>query len=217
MDYTFHELPDMDGNGKRKVYPRAHRNSRIGSEVVFSIMASGGSFGAGAIEGMIDTMTEAMDLYLTLGHSVKIKGLGTFSLALGMQGDEEAEEVKKKGERYNTGDVYIKGINFLPDARWMERLRKGVPLYKVGDVKTLTKIKSTREERLKMALEHFETSPVLRIMDYMILTGLRRTAARDELHSFANDPSSGITTCGHGAHMRFVKSIAGSSTKETEQ
>lgn len=38
MDYTFHELPDMDGNGKRKVYPRAHRNSRIGSEVVFSIM-----------------------------------------------------------------------------------------------------------------------------------------------------------------------------------
>ncbi len=206
MEYTFHEMPDMAGTGKRKVYPKPFHCTRVENDLVMKEVASRTAYAAGAIEALIGTLAESLDSFLSLGHSVKVDGLGTFEIALGMEDGKEAEEVKAEGERYDTYGVYIKGINFRPDPRWLERLRKKVELTKVGAVKQLHKVKSTPEERLQKALEYLNKYHFLRIDIYMFLTGLRRTAARDELHRFAADPNSGITTSGKGSQLVFVKS-----------
>lgn len=205
MEYTFYEMPDVHNTGKRKVYPKPFHSGRLETDFFMKEVAERTAYAAGAIEALVSTMTETMDSYLKLGHSVKVEGLGTFSIALGMKNREEAEEVKEKGERYDTNGVYIKGINFLPDPRWMERLRKTTELNKVGDVQKLHAVKSTREERLQMALDYLDKHHFMRIQDYAILTELRRTAAREELHLFANDPASGIKRIGRGNQMMFVK------------
>ncbi|MBR0046760.1 MAG: hypothetical protein IJP75_07775 [Bacteroidaceae bacterium] len=205
MEYTFQEMPDVHGTGKRKVYPKPFHCGRIETDFFMKDVAGKTAFAAGAIEALVNTMTESMDIYLKLGHSVKVEGLGTFNIALGMKNREEAEEVKEQGERYDTNGVYIKGINFLPDPRWLERLRKTTELNKVGDVKKLHKVKSTREERLQIARNYVDEHVMLRIQDYVYLTGICRTAARDELHSFANDPTSGIRKMGRGNQLVFVK------------
>lgn len=205
MEYTFQEMPDVHGTGKRKVYPKPFHCGRVETDFFMKDVAGRTAYAAGAIEALVSTMTEAMDSYLKLGHSVKVEGLGTFTIALGMKDREEAEEVKEQGERYDTNGVYIKGINFLPDPRWLERLRKTTELNKVGEVKKLHTVKTTREERLRMALDYLDSHPLLRIRDYIYLTGLRRTAARDELHHFANDPASGIGKVGQGNQLMFVR------------
>ena len=56
-----------------------------------------------------------------------------------------------------------------------------------------------------MALDYPDEHHFMRIQDYAILTELRRTAAREELHLFANDPASGIKRIGRGNQMMFVK------------
>ena len=208
MEYTFQEMPDVHNTGKRKVYPKPFHCQRIDSSFFMKDVAGQTAYAAGAIEALVGTITEAMDIYLKLGHSVKVDGLGTFSIALGMKGREEAEEVKEKGERYDTNGVYIKSINFLPDPRWMERLRKTTELNKVGDVKKLHQVRTTREERLQMALDYLNKYPMMRIGDYAFIANLSRTAAREELHSFADDPTSGIRKTGRGNHLVFVKKVS---------
>lgn len=205
MEYILKELPDMNKRGQRKVYPKPFHCSRIDSDFFMKDVASRTAFAPGAIEALVNTITETMNSYLKLGHSVKVDGLGTFDISLGMKDRTEAEEVKEKGERYDTQGVYIKSINFLPDQRWLESLRRGADLTKVGGVKTINKVKTTREERLRIALDHLRTSPMLRIADYAFLTSQTRSAAREELHSFANDPESGIGRMGRGNHLVFVK------------
>lgn len=205
MEYTFYEMPDVHGTGKRKVYPKPFHSGRLDTDFFMKEVAERTAHAAGAIEALVGTMVETMDSYLELGHSVKVDGLGTFSIALGMKDREEAEEVKENGERYDTEGVYIKGINFLPDPRWLERLRHKTDLRKVGAVQKLHTVKSSREERLRMAHEYLDEHVMLRIRDYISLTGLRRTAARDELHSFADDPASGIRKMGRGNQLVFVK------------
>jgi predicted histone-like DNA-binding protein len=207
MEYTFQEMPDVHGTGKRKVYPKPFHCGRVATDFFMKDVAGQTAYAAGAIEALGSTMTEAMNIYLKLGHSVKVEGLGTFSIALGMKGREEAEEVKEKGERYDTNGVYIRSINFLPDPRWVERLRRTTELNKVGDVKKLHKVKSTREERLRMALDYLEGQPMIRIGDYAFITGLSWPAARKELHSFADDPTSGIRKTGRGNQLVFVKRV----------
>lgn len=208
MEYTFQEMPDVHGTGKRKVYPKPFHSGRVATDFFMKDVASKTAYAAGAIEALVGTMTETMDIYLKLGHSVKVEGLGTFTIALGMKDRDEAEEVKEKGERYDTNGVYIKGINFLPDQRWVERLRRTTELNKVGEVKKLRKVKSTCEERLQMVLDYLEEHPMIRIGDYAFITGLSQSSAREELHRFADDPTSGIRRMGRGNQLVFVKRMS---------
>ena len=205
MEYTFQEMPDVHKTGERKVFPKVTHCSRIPNDFLMTHLAERTSYGTGTIEGVINELTEELDFYLTNGHSVKVDGLGTFNLSLGMKNSEEAETVKERGERYDTYGVYIKTINFIPDQRWLYRLRRMTTLYKVGEVKELYHNKTTLEERRQMVLRYLEEHPYIRVKDYVYLAYVPHSRAAKELKQFSQDPEGGIRSSGSGSHKVYVK------------
>lgn len=197
-------MPDVHGTGERKVYPKAVHCSQISYKYFVEKMARRG-FTKGLIDGVLGELVKEMEMYLGNGHSVKIDGLGTFNIALGMKNQEKAEVVKEKGERYDTKNVYIKTVQFLPDADWMRKLRKTIELNKVGAVKTLKPERNTLEERHQIALKYLEKNSYMRVMHYMMLTGANHNAACKELRAFSQDPTSGIMRAGRGNQLIYLK------------
>lgn len=205
MEYTFQEMPDVHGKGERKVFPKATHCSQISNDFFVAGLSHRTSYGKGTIEGVVQELTEELDSYLTLGHSVKVDGLGTFNISLGMKEGHETEEVKEGDERYDTYGVYIKTINFIPDQRWLHRLRRSTELHKVGEVKKLHQRETTLEERRLWVLNYLEEHPYMRVRDYIYGTQTPRSTALRELHKFVADPDSGIKVSGFGSHKVFVK------------
>lgn len=205
MEYTFREMPDVHGSGERKIYPKATHCSQISNNFFMKGLSTRTAYGKGLIEGIVQELTTEMDSYLRLGHSVKVDGLGTFNVSLGMKEGHETEEVKEDGERYDTNGVYIKTINFIPDRQWLERLRTTADLHKVGEVKKLHPRKTTLEERRQWALRYLEEHPYMQVGDYAFGTHTPRSTALRELHKFVEDPDSGIASSGTRSHMVFVR------------
>jgi hypothetical protein len=63
----------------------------------------------------------------------------------------------------------------------------------------------TKEERLQKALEYLEENKVLKVNQYMELTGLAHTTAANELRAFSRDGSSGIISVGRRPAVVYVK------------
>ena len=69
-----------------------------------------------------------------------------------------------------------------------------------------------RISRNGSAIDRGEIEGILiRIADYMQLTGLSRTTATLELKSFRQDPTSGITFVGRGSNKVYVKTCVTST------
>ena len=207
MEYTFQEMPDLRGTGERKVFPKATHCSQISNDFLMKGLSERISYGKGTIEGMVQELADELDQYLILGHSVKVDGLGTFNVSLGMKEGHETEEVKEEGGRYDTYGVYVKTINFIPDQQWLQRLRRKADLHKVGTVKKLQERTTTQEERRQWAVQFLEEHPFMRVRDYIYGTQTPRSTALRELHHMVEDPTSGIARSGSGSHMVFVKRV----------
>lgn len=62
-----------------------------------------------------------------------------------------------------------------------------------------------KEERLQKALDYLEKNNVLKVSQYMELTGQAHTTAACELRAFSRDASSGIVKVGRGPATVYVK------------
>ncbi|MBQ0047620.1 MAG: hypothetical protein KBT33_08955 [Prevotellaceae bacterium] len=203
MEYTFVEMPDVHKNGKRVVYPRQTHCQRISYETFLKECAQYG-VNHPTMVGAMDCFVRAMYSFISNGHSVKIDGVGTFDIKLGMAEGVETQTVKEKGELYDTRSVQVQGINFIPDKKWIKNLQQSITLVKADGIKELKNVKTTKEERLAIAKEYLAENKFMKIETYQYLTGLSRSAAYRELVSFRKDSNSGITTSGDGAHKVYV-------------
>ena len=73
------------------------------------------------------------------------------------------------------------------------------------DVARVHRSPYSKEERLRMALDYLEEYKVLKVRQYMELTGLAHTPAACELRAFSMDVSSGIVSVGRRPAVVYVK------------
>ena len=192
MQYKFRELPDLTGEGKRKVYPQADHYPVISTDELVKEIANLTGFNAGTTRGVIEGLVDRLTSYIEIGHSVKVDGLGVFYVSLGMKDGVKAEEIKSGDDRYNTGDVTIKKVTFSADRDWVRDLKKRIVLEKVGGVSEIAEVKTSAEERLSMLKEYLKEHAYIRVPAYAQLTGRSRSVASIELRKFSEDASTGI-------------------------
>ncbi|MBQ0021696.1 MAG: hypothetical protein KBT29_00470 [Prevotellaceae bacterium] len=203
MQYEIKEMPDLQKTGKRKVIAKAVNHRQIDFETFLNMWAKDSSFDKGLLRSVLDEFRQQLQFYMALGHSVKVDGLFVSSIALSNKNG--AEELKEEGVRYDTNGVYIKGVNFLTDAKWLNSMRREVHLEKVGKVRKLRNVTTTEEERLQMALEYMrEHHGMIRIPRYVALTGISHTNACKELRKFSRMPESGMMSMGRGSSLVYV-------------
>jgi hypothetical protein len=146
------------------------------------------------------------------GHSIKIDGLGVFSLSLGFDTDTPSEQEYAKGEKKakNPKEKYrhvcIKSINFKPDPQLLKAMNEQAEFTRLEKVvKTPRKNPYTREERLAIAKEIIEQKGVMTFTEYVNATGLCRSSASADLKQLTADPQSGIAEQGSRSYKVWVK------------
>lgn len=206
MHYTFREMPDLNGTGKRRMYPKVCFHKQMEEADFYRLMESTCSVKKGVVEAVLQGLIATIQEGFRSENSVKVPGLGVFFPALAMRKGAEVQYLQKKGVRYDTQDVEIKTVNFLADRKWVKAMRKNLQLTKEdAEVKTLKKEKYTEEERYQMAMQFLEGRPFMTVKDYVTLTQLGRTKAGKELKAFAEDPEKGIRRWGRGTRIVYVK------------
>lgn len=159
-----------------------------------------------------------MKSWMPLGHSIKIDGLGVFSLTLGFDTSTPSEaEAAKKQRNGNADDeqktkyrhVCIKGIRFKPDPQLLKQMNKEATFERTEtDIVVPSKPNASREERIRKALAIIDKQGYMTLSDYAIATSQSRSAASRDLIQLANDPTSGITTRGSHSHKVWIRRLS---------
>lgn len=204
--YKLQELPDMQGEGKRKVYPKMVINRTLNLEDLTEKMKSHHrAFSPSTIEAVVMDLEDMMVEVLSMGYNVKLDGIGTFSLSLGFE-DEKPTEMQKEGDKMLYRKVGVKNVNFKVDPEMLLQLRKETDLEReMSGVKVIKKNLFSKEERIARALQVIERDGYITLTDYAHINNLSRTAASAELREITSDANSPIDWRGNGSHKVWIK------------
>ena len=204
-NYILKEMPDLQKKGKRKVYPKMETyTQKTLDDLAKYIQEMGSPYNPSIIKSVVDILADAAVAWLSNGHTVKIDGLGTFSISLGFD-DKKGNELKDNSDKMGYRHVKVKSLNFRPDEEIMRKLRVETELSRAeGDVVQVTKERYTKEERLVRAINHIEQHGFITLTEYANMNGLSRTVASRELKAFTNDPFCLIKVKGVAPHKTWV-------------
>lgn len=204
--YKLQELPDMQGEGKRKVYPKMVINRTLNLEDLTEKMKSHHrAFSPSTIEAVVMDLEDMMVEVLSMGYNVKLDGIGTFSLSLGFE-DEKPTEMQEEGDKMLYRKVGVKNVNFKVDPEMLLQLRKETDLEReMSGVKVIKKNLFSKEERIARALQVIERDGYITLTDYAHINNLSRTAASAELKEITSDANSPIDWRGNGSHKVWIK------------
>ena len=204
LKYVLQEMPDMH-NGQQRIYPKILIYNQIGNEKIVERFQDYGMM-PGPVNGVLKTLPDILRRYLTEGHTVKVDGLGTFSLSLEFE-DDKPSEITEEGTEEDYRHVRVKSINFRPDVAFMQSIQQEADCVREEtSVRRAMKAKYTPQERLQRALDHLKTNSSITLNEYANMNCLSRTAASQELKRLAEDPASGINASGAAPHKVWVKS-----------
>ena len=208
--YVIQELPEGMGNGRSALYPKMQNYTMFDYEQVLDTIHSySPAFSKAVIRGVLDGLSLAMQNILTNGHSMKIDGLGVFSLALGFCDDkgkdEPTKEELKRKDKYRR--VCAKGIKFKVDADLIKEINRHTDFERSqpGVVKS-KKVVLSLEERKQRALQLIVQNGYITLNDYACANDVSRSVASRDLKRFTSDPTSGIREKGDHSHKVWVAS-----------
>ena len=211
-NYVLRELPEELADGKKVIFPKMQTYSMHDYETVIKHMRDyAGNFSEGLIRGVFDALTSVMESWMPMGHTIKIDGLGVFSLSLGFDTSAPSEKdiANENGSEANPKTKYrhvcIKGINFKPDPELLQKMNRQATFDRMDpDVVAPRKTKFSREERLEKAKAIIAQHGYMTLTDYSIATGQSRTVASQDLRQIVADSTSGITTRGSHSHKVWI-------------
>jgi hypothetical protein len=215
-NYYLQKLPEGMREGEKVVYPRMQTYSLHDFETVLKHMHTyAANISEGTMRAVLEALTETMKSWMPLGHSIKIDGLGVFSLTLGFDTSTPSEKAiaNQKGqddEREDPKTKYrhscIKGINFKPDTELLADMNRETTFDKVeADVVVPRKGMLSRDERVAKAKAVIDENGFMTLSDYVQATGLSRTSASLDLKKLVADPTSGIMSRGSHSHKVWIK------------
>jgi predicted histone-like DNA-binding protein len=215
-NYILKELPGEMTEGKTVIYPKMKRFSMFGYEMVIQHMCTFSRIlNEGIIRSVFSALTDEMVTSMPIGHTVKIDGLGVFSLSLGFDTSTASEEDMALSQKiFDDYDpkleyrhVCIKGINFRPDPDLLRRMNEKATFKNDGvEFVPLRKSRYSREERLAKAKEIIDKQGFMTLSDYAEATGLSLSGASRDLRQLMADGNSGIVIMGDHTHKIWVRS-----------
>ncbi len=199
IKYELRELNFSKGK-KRKIYPKAKvYNMLDNARMAEMIKEYSHAFTTSVIDGVLGTLPQALTSALSEGHTIKVNGLGVFSLSLDFD-DDKPNELTDNKKDMSYRNIRIKTVNFKPDKAFMERLRKATKFEREDQSIVATHLKYTFQERARRARKFLETHHILTLTEYTNINGISPAGASRDLKRICADPDSGITPVGAASH-----------------
>jgi len=207
VNYILQELSGSMGNGEKRTYPKLQTYSQLGDERTITEMTNGGCVAKGQVRAVFDALNGTLLRFLSEGHSVRVAGIGTFSLSLEFAdkktGGNHGETLSGNGDNYR--HVCVKDLNFKPDPELLRQLKEQTECCRVEQA--LHRVEPspyTFEERARRACDFIARHGSLHLDDYARINGVCRTKASEELKKLSSSSGSGIAALGRGSHRIWV-------------
>ncbi len=197
--YIKQEMNDLDDSGKQRVYYRMEKQGSLGGrDFIRKVAYTGSGLSEGDVMHVLATVAKELAYYMGQGYTVGIDGIGTFRPTIGLVEDKAMDDLDSEKTKRNARSLMVDGVNFRASRELIRETVRHCTLEK-GGTNRLHRSPYTREERLELVRTYLGEHHVLRIADYMDLTGLGRTRATLELQEFRRSPGNGITCRGRGS------------------
>ena len=203
--YIKQEMPDIRKTGEKKAYYKLKVERNIDSkEFISSLHESFNGMSEADITRVLMATSDHLGKLLGKGYSVTLDGIGNFKATIGLKEDKELDTLNGNEPKRNARSLQLKGVNYRADKELIKKAKLHCKLEREGTAR-IHRSPYTKEERLKLALEHLEKHGAMKVANYMELTGLSRTTATLELQEFRRDVTSGIDFIGRGSAKVYVK------------
>ena len=191
-NFVLQELPEEMSEGKKIVFPKMQTYSLHDYDTVIKHMRTyAGSISDGLIRAVLDALVSTMQSWMPLGHSIKIDGLGVFSLSLGFDTSTPSEKAISKEQDNENPKV--------------KEMNKQATFDRVStEIVAPKKCKYSQEERLGKAKAIISKYGYMTLSDYALATDQSRSAASNDLKRLVADADSGITTRGSHSHKVWI-------------
>ena len=203
--YIKQEVPDMLKTGEQKVFYRLKTERNVDfEEFIHKICAHHPGISRGEALRVLIASSETLAELLGEGYSVTLNEWGTFKATIGLMNAKEMDTIDGNAPKHNARSLHLNGVTFQADKKLVRNARSHCKLERAG-VSRIRRSPYTKDERLQKALEYLEKHKVLKVAQYMELTGQGHTTSACELRSFSRDASSGIVVIGKGPSVVYVK------------
>lgn len=202
--YIKREMPDLNGEGATRAYYMVQALRNLDNEEFIERCIHHGGWQRGTVAGVLALVSDELARQIAGGYTVTIDGLGTFGAKLGVRKDKERDSFEEDEEKRNARSLKVSGLSFRADRRLVKEIDRMCVLERGGELR-LHKQKNTKEERAAMAVQYLQEHEVMRVADYVQLTGLPYSTATKELRELAANPESGIDHHGRGPTKVYVK------------
>ena len=88
------EMPDMQGTGKRTMYPKMISRGTMGLDEIADLISSQSTFSPGEVKGLVTALARTIAHGVASGYTVKIEEIGSFSASLTLHKGIEPEEAE---------------------------------------------------------------------------------------------------------------------------
>ena len=206
--YKLQEMYDVRQTGERRVYPKLDAYRLLDAEEFIEKMHSyDRAISPSVIRAVLMNLSDTMKRMLSLGYTVKVDELGTFSLSLDFD-DDKPKVMQQADDKMAYRHVTVKNVNFKVDPSLLKDLRYETELEReMSGVKVIKKQLFTLEQRIERALAVIERDGFIRLTDYAAINNLSRTSASQELKQICADPDGSLEAKGRGSHKVWVKKI----------
>ena len=206
--YKLQEMYDVRQTGERRVYPKLDAYRLLDAEEFIEKMHSyDRAISPSVIRAVLMNLSDTLKRMLSLGYTVKVDELGTFSLSLDFD-DDKPKVMQQADDKMAYRHVTVKNVNFKVDPSLLKDLRYETELEReMSGVKVIKKQLFTLEQRIERALAVIERDGFIGLTDYAAINNLSRTSASQELKQICADPDGSLEAKGRGSHKVWVKKI----------
>lgn len=192
--YKLVRMPDPTKSGIiRPLHPRFVPNSTVTTDTLMEVIVSRSSFSSADVKGVLQLLQDTLASHLMMGFSVKLEGIGTFSVSLKGRPVMDKKEIRSES-------IHFKDVKFRSSKALRVRL-KAMPVYR-SEVKERESF--TLEECEKRLLWYLENrKPFITGRIYQALNHCGKTKAAAELKHFRQKGI--ITRQGYGPTTFYTK------------
>lgn len=204
--YDFKKLPRTSGSDEEaaRLYPQAVKLKTVTFKELAEEIEEATTYTVADLRGLMEAVVQAAAKHLNASEHVELEGLGTLSLSIACNKDEEGRQpVITSPDQVKPHHLHVSRVNFDAKPEFMKTIKgpfaRAETPFPMNQERTIP----TPDERRTLLLSHLDERGYISTTTYMQLTRLTRRQASAELNAFV--ASGLLARSGSATHVVFVK------------
>ena len=204
--YDFKKLPHTSGSDEEaaRLYPQAVKLKTITFKELAEEIEEATTYTVADLRGLMEAVVQAAAKHLNASEHVELEGLGTLSLSIACDKDEEGHQpVITSPDQVKPHHLHVSRVNFDAKPEFIKALKGPFARAETPFPMNQERAIPTPDERRTLLLNHLDERGYISTTTYMQLTRLTRRQASAELNAFV--ASGLLARSGSATHVVFVR------------